>query len=356
MSKPLVTHVLWTLGRGGAERMVFDLARALPAAGFDVQVLAAGGGGEMQAEFEAAGIPVHARPSGEQSRFASVRFLRDQIRARRPNIFHSHLTPVWAGIAARTTFVRPWVTTAHGFEPDVSFFSRLARRWAYGAADRVICVSEAVRIAMHKRYGVSPSKTLVIPPGVDPIRFPVRESRMLGDIPILVTVGRLAPEKGLETLFHALSELLRPWRLIVVGSGPEEVHLKRLAETLGILPRIRFVGAVSDPSPYLRQADVFCFPSLHEGQGMALIEAAMSRVPAVSSDLPAVREAFGDEGVVYAKPGDIQDWKRALELMFSRSHESVRRAETAYESLHKRYTLDAMVKKHAELYRSLLRV
>jgi glycosyltransferase involved in cell wall biosynthesis len=179
---------------------------------------------------------------------------------------------------------------------------------------------------------------------------------MLGDMPVLVTVGRLSPEKGLDTLFHALAELLRPWRLIVVGSGPEDVHLKRLAETLGILPRIRFVGAVADPSPYLRQADVFCFPSLHEGQGMALIEAGMSRVPAISSDLPAVREAFGDTGIAYAKPGDVQDWKHALELLFSRSHESLRRADVASELLHKRYTLDVMVKKHAELYRSLLRV
>jgi glycosyltransferase involved in cell wall biosynthesis len=354
MAKPLVTHVLWTLGRGGAERMVLDLARRLPEAGFDVEVLAAGGGGDMLADFHEADIRIQVNPNTD-SRLGSVTFLRDAIRRRRPAIWHTHLTPVWAGVAAKTSFVSPWILTAHGFEPGLSFSAKFARRAAYRGANHVVCVSEAVRHSVHRRYGVSPSKTSVIHPGIDLERFSARGSHLAGDIPHLLFVGRLAPEKGLETLFHALSELLRPWRLTVVGDGPDRAALLRLAEMLGILPRVRFVGAVEDPSTFLREADLFCLPSHHEGQGMALLEAALSRVPAIASDLPAVREAFGEDGVLLVPAKDVDAWRQAIERALNRYPEALVRAEAAERDVRDHYSLEEMVDKHAQLYRRFLR-
>ncbi len=357
MAKPLVTHVLWTLGRGGAERMVFDLARSLPEAGFEAQVLAAGGDGPMAEEFREAGIPLLINPDGGKvSGRSAVRFLRIALRDRRPSLFHSHLTPVWAGVAARTAFMRPWIATAHGFEPGLPLAARIGRRLAYRSADHVVCVSEAVRRALLRMYGFSPGHSSVISPGVDLKRFTPREAHLAGDVPTLVTVGRLAPEKGLDVLFRALSEVSRPWKLIVVGGGPEYARLQHLAESLGLLPRIRFMGPVSDPAPFLHEADLFCFPSHHEGQGMALLEAAAARVPSVSSDLPALREAFGPDAMSYAKPGDVTGWKLAIEQALSRYPEALDRAGKAEAIVEKRYSLEVMLAKHVELYKSLLRV
>jgi len=304
----------------------------------------------MQLDFEAANIRLTVN-TDLQTRLGAVKFLRDAIRKRRPAIWHTHLTPVWAGVAAKTTFVSPWITTAHGFEPGLSLPQRLSRRAAYRGASHVVCVSEAVRHALHRQYGVAPAKTSVIPPGIDLDRFPPRESHMAGDVPKLVSVGRLSSEKGLDTLFHALSELLRPWHLTVVGDGPEKAALHRLAEMLGILPRIKFVGAVADPSPYLRAADLFCMPSHHEGQGMALLEAAASHVPAIASDLPAMREAFGEQGVTFVTHQDAEAWRNAIERTLNRYPEALKRAEAAAEIVEKRYSLDNMVAKHAQLYR-----
>jgi glycosyltransferase involved in cell wall biosynthesis len=354
MAKPLVTHVLWTLERGGAERLVFDLASRLPEAGFDVEVLAAGGGGAMEDQFRAAGIRLSVNLE-TGSRFKAVKFLRDSIKRRRPAIWHTHLTPVWGGTAAKTSFVSPWIATAHGFEPGLSLSARLARRTAYRAADHVVCVSEAVRQAIHRQYGVSPAKTSVIAPGIDFARFSGRGTRLAGDVPEIVTLGRLAPEKGLDTLFFALADLLRPWHLTVVGDGPERGSLMRLAEMLGILPRITFVGAVSEPAIYLKTADLFCLPSLHEGQGMALLEAAGAHVPVVASDLPAIREAFDEETAVFAAPNDAGSWRVAIERALNRYPDSLARADAAEKRVLARYSVEAMVSKHAALYRRFLR-
>jgi len=354
MPKPLVSQVLRTLGRGGAERMVLDLCRRLPGHGFDVEVLAAEGGGDLEVDLRSAGIRVAINPN-PNSRRASVAFLRDAIRRRRPAVWHTHLTHVWAGIAARTTGVSPWIATAHGSEPGRSMAARLARRTAYRRADHVVCVSDAVRRSIHRTYGLSPSHTSVIPPGIDLDRFAAREPRRAGDLPELVTVGRLSPEKGFDTVLCALSELIRPWHLTVVGDGPEGSPLRRLAETLGLLPRIRFVGAVSDPSPYLRRADLFCMPSQHEGQGIALLEAAASRLPAIASDLPVLRETFGDEAVLLVPARDVAAWRSAIERVLNHYPEALGRAERAERIVRSGYSLDAMLEKHVDLYRRVLR-
>lgn len=324
MSKPLVIHVLWTLGRGGAERMTFDLARRLPDAGFDVRVLAAGGGGEMERDFADAAVPIVVNPH-RGSRRAAFALMREEIRARKPVLWHTHLTPVWAGLAARSLRARPWVATVHGFEAALPWPVRVARGLAYRAADHVVCVSDAVRAALPAASrGVS-----VIPPGIDVTRFLPREPRLAGDVPELLAVARLVPEKGLDVLLDALARVLRPWKLVIIGDGPERSSLARQAELLGLLPRVRFAGAVDDPALFYRRADLFCFPSRSEGQGMALLEASACRVPALASDLPAIREAFGEDAVAYAPPDDAEAWRVAIERALARYPEALGRAERA---------------------------
>lgn len=353
MAKPLVTHVLWTLGRGGAERMVLDLARRLPEVGYAVRVVAAGGGGDMERDFTEAGIALSINP-GPGSRRRTVSFLRQEISEHRPAIWHTHLTPVWGGLAARSSFVRPWVATIHGYESGLPWPMRLGRSFAYRRADYVVCVSEAVRASLRMAGALRPSRSTVIPPGIDPERFKAREARLSGDTPELLTVSRLVHEKGLDVLLEALSGVLRPWRLTIVGDGPEFEALKRQAEVLGILPRVRFAGGTSDPSPFYQRADLFCLPSRSEGQGIALLEAAAARVPAIASDLPAVREAFGEDAVAYAAPGSVEAWRRGLERALARYPEALARADRAQAAVSSRYTLDVMAQSHAELYRRLL--
>lgn len=355
MAKPLVTHVLWTLGRGGAERMVLDVACLLPEYGFNVRVLAAGGGGEMEADFRDAGVPVIVNPRPGSHR-AAFSFLRRDVSVHRPDIMHTHLEQIWSGLAARSAFVRPWVATAHGLEEAMSRPMRFARSFAFRRADYVVCVSETVRARLSASGAVRPGHSSVISPGIDLGRFQPRVPRLAGDVPQLITVSRLAPEKGLDVLFEALAGVTRPWQLTVVGGGPEYARLQHLAESLGLLPRIRFMGPVSDPAPFLRDADLFCFPSHHEGQGMALLEAAAARVPSVSSDLPALREAFGPDAMSYAKPGDVTGWKLAIEQALSRYPEALDRAGKAEAIVEKRYSLEVMLAKHVELYKNLLRV
>lgn len=350
-----IVHVLWSLGRGGAERFVLDLASEQEKH-HEVHVVAICGG-EMEEQFRDAGIELMILGKPPQSfgeRFAVVEKCKTLFKQLQPDIVHTHLgADVWAGYFAARPLKIPWVMTAHSHEPDLGFVTRALRFFAYRAAKAVAAVSASVREMALWRYGVSEKRVTVIPVGIRLDRFEQRERHQAGDIPKLVVVGRLSPEKGHAVLFEALAQLRRPWFLTVVGDGPMRLMLQRESERLGLAPRIRWAGSVSDPSYFLTTADLFCLPSLHEGQGIALLEAAASRLPAVASDLPAVREVFDRRSMLTVTPGDAPALAQAIHQSLTQYTDALDRADIAATIVRQRFGIDAVANAYDSLYQSL---
>ena len=154
-----------------------------------------------------------------------------------------------------------------------------------------------------------------IPNGVDTSRFSplVRESN--GQCELLF-VGRLAPQKGVNILLHALSRLPAGWRLRIAGDGPERGRLAALAASLGIVDRVVFLGWTQrDELPALyRSADVFVFPSYDEGMPNVVLEALASGLPIVATRIAGNNQLVVD-GVngMLIPPGDPIAFAKALE-------------------------------------------
>ncbi len=350
-----IIHVLWSLERGGAERFVLDLATEQQKT-HEVCVVAVCGG-SMQPLFDDQDIEVIVlgkQPRGLKQRFTLVEQCKKLFRERRPDIVHTHLgADVWAGYFAARPLKITWVMTAHSHEPDLGFLTRMLRFFAYKSASAVVAISVSVRDMIVWRYGVSEKRLQVIPVGIRIERFEQRERHQAGDIPKLVIVGRLSEEKGHAVLFEALAALHRPWFLTIVGDGPLRLSLQRQSERLGIAPRMRWAGAVNDPSYFLTSADLFCLPSLHEGQGIALLEAVASRLPAIASDLPAIREVFDRRSMMLVPPGDNEALSKAIHQLLTQYTDALSRADLAAEAVHKRFGIDAVAEQYQKLYLSL---
>lgn len=102
-----------------------------------------------------------------------------------------------------------------------------------------------------------------------------------------VTVARLSFQKGQDVLLRAVAlarPRLPPFRLTLVGSGPDEEQLRSLARSLDLDDVVRFAGYVSDPAQYLAAADCFVLPSRWEGFGVVLIEALRFGLPLLATD------------------------------------------------------------------------
>jgi glycosyltransferase-like protein len=220
-----------------------------------------------------------------------------------------------------------------------------------------VCVSAAVAAELAEGWDITAK---VIPNGVDAERFAATaaaDRRRWRDRfgRYVLSVGGIEPRKGSIELLEAFALLREPDVRLVIAGGETlfdyrdyRAQWEKRATELGVDPVV--LGPVDhDELPALMAAaGVFAFPSVKEGFGLAAMEALAAGVPLVASDLPVLREVFGDVAGFGADPvGLAKELARALEGV-----DPARRA--AGEALAARYTWRGAAQAHGELYRSLL--
>jgi D-inositol-3-phosphate glycosyltransferase len=165
------------------------------------------------------------------------------------------------------------------------------------AADRVVASNVVERAHLVWYYGARIDRIAVIPCGVDTELFQPMPRAAAKDLlelrpePLLVYVGRLQPIKGLETLLEAMTMVVPPTRLMIIGGDADEpenghaAHLRARVAALGLDDRVRFLGA--QPQERLRlfyaAADATVMPSYYESFGMVALEAMACGCPVVAS-------------------------------------------------------------------------
>lgn len=217
-------------------------------------------------------------------------------------------------IQVHTDFLSPWFTRAGIFRsPQVLMPAKNAIR--VKIADRVLprahgirAVSERVASSMVNRYGANVVTPTVIP--IAPALTPPEKVPIPGEtLPFtLVTVGRLEPEKRIDDILDALARLRDSYPsvgLAIIGEGREEARLKKLVEELELGARVSFLGSRKDAWGLMQSAQGYIQASAYEGYGITLIEAALARVPIITSDVGTVGEVLkGYEDVLVSPPGD----------------------------------------------------
>jgi len=108
----------------------------------------------------------------------------------------------------------------------------------------------------------------------------------------LIILGSLIPRKSVQTALSALACLPTDYLLTIIGDGPEMNSLRMLANSLGIVERVHFVGSVppEQVSTWLKNADVFIASSLSEGRPNAMLEAMATGLPIIATNIPGHRE------------------------------------------------------------------
>jgi glycosyltransferase involved in cell wall biosynthesis len=201
----------------------------------------------------------------------------------------------------------------------------------------------------------------VVPNGIDATAFAprprgdVRAALGLPPSPLLVAVGRLNREKGFGVALDALADL--PGALLaIVGEGEERRRLEQQVDRLGLVDRVRFVGACppDEVAAYLAAADVFLFPTERdEAAPVVLLEAMASGTPVVASELGGIPEVVGESGVagMLVRPGDSAALGRATRKLLDDAALRERMAAAARERVLAEYTIEHMVRGTVDVYR-----
>lgn len=170
-------------------------------------------------------------------------------------------------------------------------YGTLIRR-LYRQADCIVALSEGVRSELISQFHVPESKAFVINNPVDVAHVQMRsaepiEDTLLSDgVPIILSVGRLSPEKNHQLLLRAFAivTMRQNAKLALIGQGPLEHDLRELARKLGIEDKVVFLGWQDNPFMYMSRAAVFAMSSDYEGFGNVLVEAMACGCPVVSTN------------------------------------------------------------------------
>jgi glycosyltransferase involved in cell wall biosynthesis len=297
------------------------LIRGITDAGHEV--VAACADGPLAAQVRAADIRVESVPFsrrllGLRSHWHAYRALASLLRRERFDMVHVH-TPVAAligRIAARRAGVPRIVYTAHGFyfHEMMAPWKRavfVVVEWLGGRFTDVLLTQAEEDAAAAVRLGLCRGGVIAaIGNGVDPARFhpadDAEQRRALrralatpDEACVIMVVGRLVAEKGYRELFEAMRTVDAV--LWVVGERLATDHAQDVSASIEAVQddavwnaRIRLLGYRTDVDSLLRAADVFTLPSHREGMPRSIIEAMMTALPVVATDIRGSREEVVD--------------------------------------------------------------
>jgi glycosyltransferase involved in cell wall biosynthesis len=297
---------------GGAGRVGLELALELQQQGIETDIFLALGSGELVPEARQRGLVVFSSREGENASAprAVWQFARALVRliwlARRYDVLLGandavdHLLCLLAGRLLGKPVAGEFQLTPskhleglHGVKRTLMGF---AMRQATPRLDLLIANSQGV-LDDAVSFGITPAHSLVIPNAIPIAR--IWELAQAYEVaassePVVLGVGRLAPEKGFDILLraHALARPQAAHRLRLLGDGPERELLERLISDLGVESSVDLAGSVANPYPELLAADLVCVPSRHEGYSLVAREALLFARPLLVSDCPGgLREA-----------------------------------------------------------------
>ena len=222
-------------------------------------------------------------------------------------IVHSH------GAGLRDSRTKQLKLVLHGIGRQI---------WRSSATDYWACSRQAADFL----FGKVSASVWIVPNGIEighfrfssEIRRQVREELGISDQLLIGTVGRFSQEKNQSFLLDAFSYLTSSCpdsRLLLVGSGDDEAKLRRKAEDLDITGRVIFYGTSSRVERLLSAMDIFVFPSLVEGLGIACVEAQASGLPVLCSEnIPDEAKITPLVKTLELKHG-AQHWAEALSTM-----------------------------------------
>lgn len=371
---------------GGLARHVDELSIALVKAGHDVHVVTANA--ENAPEFEIyKGIKVYRVKSYKtkhlnfideilQLNFGLLEHAIKILRTEQFDFIHAHDWLVaHAAITLKRSFGTPIVTTIHateygrwsGIHNELQNYIH-STEWHlnYESIGTIVC-SNYMKNELQTIFGLPSDKLFVLPNGVEPEKFDInfdqwnfRRNFVADHEKLVMSVGRMVPEKGFQVLSDAALRVLQNYdnvKFVIVGKGGMLDSLRARVERMGISHKVIFWGYMNDEdlNKLFIVSDVAVFPSLYEPFGITAIEGMAAGTPIVVSDAGGLGEIVdhGYTGIkTYTGNSDSLAWG-ILELLYNPDYASAIR-QNAYNKVLNVFNWDLIAADTTKVYQHLL--
>lgn len=353
--------VITELNQGGAEQCCVDLALFLVSQGHQPRVVSIGPRPhppyDTQVQrLDRSAVPIQfiGTPKWYQFPLAWWR-LRQLVKSDRPVIAQSFL---WhANVMSATVYPSLRVPLVGGnrvAEPRSyrHFLGALAAK----RMSKVVCVSQSIADWTIDRESVPIEKLCVIPNGVDPQSID-RQKQIPDPRPILLFVGRLDPQKGVDVLLEKMPALLTALpnhRIVIIGDGGMRAAVASQVQKLQDPSRVEILGQREDAIAWMHRSQILLLPTRYEGMPNVILEAMACGIPVATMNVEGIAEVLGPNLMEQTARKDHWDEWCQLAVQIASSPERILRlgrlnrirVETSFQ-------LHAQLKKYEDLYIAL---
>lgn len=288
------------------------------------------------------------------------------------DMVHAHwiLPQGFVGVFLKKLFKIPLLTTIHGsdlFPLKNRLFKKL-QHFVIKNSDYITVNSNATRDELITRFPEHSFKVAVIPMGVNTDLFKKRnmkKPRKYEKNKILLFVGRLSDQKGLQYLIDSMRDISRynqNVKLLIIGEGPYKKELEEIATNLGVGNNLEFLGSMpaSDIAKYYNFADIFIIPSLStktgtEALGLSMLEAMASGCAVIGTDVGGIPFVIknGYNGIL-VKQKSSNELSRAVIALLKDKEKSKKLGNNAAKVVKENYSWEKISKDFINVYKKLL--
>jgi len=354
---------------GGTATFATRLLPILQRRGYEILVVAAQSSPNQPFRDTFKGIPVHRFPFWDQNSYRmmerllsikkTVAILKDEFS---PDLIHLSSLNVshFFHLQTRTSYSSPVVVTLHGFQDDTEQSHKDHSTLGKQVLDSANWVTGVSHVLMDKFRqwipGIIPRSSVIHngmnAPEILPTPLPF-------DPPILLYLGRLSKEKGVDRALAILPSIVKRWpsiRLLVAGDGPERLSLEKQASDLEIKKHVEFLGMIrtEDVPHILNKASIVVMPSRMESFGFVALEAALMARPVVATKVGGLSEI-----IIHSKTGllvtneDSQELCHAVTYLLGHHQIAEQIGQAARQRAIEKFSLHGCVDAYDLLYQKI---
>lgn len=354
-----VCFLVGTLGRGGAEKQLLFMLRALKQKGVAVRVVCLTRGECFENEIKKEGIKIEWLGKSKYRIVRLLQIIHNLRNAPADVVQSSHFyTNIYAALTGKMLGIVSIGAIRSNLDSEVEAHGFLGK-WQISLPDFLIANSQTAckRIS---NYGISPTKTAFVPNVVEFIA-PAPPKPFLSDNSItFLWVGRLVESKKTERFIKmavSLNEIFtsRNLNFLIAGDGARRGELVKLAADLHLSKRtLEFLGDCPNMDEVYKQADIVVSTSDYEGTPNVVLEAMAHGLPVIAAKVGGMPDLLGEERGILVEPDSSTQFIKAAATMISHSCLRKQYGANGQKYVEKNHSSDYLGKRLIKIYENLL--
>ena len=363
MSKKIkILHILPNLSGGGAEKVCLQILIGLDKNKFKTYLLLFKDNDKQvgiieKRQLERSGVKIISLKKKYLFDFINFFQIIKNLNKIKADVLHCHLGGDVYGPLASYFIKKPKIiSTEHNINISEKRLANFLKRLSVGRIDKILAVSKAVKRDAIKRYNIKKQKIDIVYNGVDLNYYNLKTKKRPKNEPIILgSMGRLNKQKGHSDLIKACSLLKNQnYILEIAGEGHLKESLEKQIKSLNLENKVTLVGKVNSQN-WLNKIDIFIMPSLWEGLGLAVLEAAASKKPIIASSVDGILEILDNKNSFLYENKNLDQLTKNIDFLLTNLNSQVvqEKIELAYSLVKSKFSLNKMIENYQTIYENI---